>query len=48
MRPLSPTARAAAWLMTGPVGHLASGLADWAVLLWRLANARARGKSLGG
>jgi hypothetical protein len=27
--------RFAAWFITGPPGHLASGLADWAVLLWR-------------
>ncbi|HVP01364.1 MAG TPA: hypothetical protein VMT10_02245 [Solirubrobacteraceae bacterium] len=29
--------------MTGPVGHLYAGLADWAVLLARVARARARG-----
>ena len=27
--------RFAAWFVTGPLGHLASGIADWAVLLWR-------------
>jgi hypothetical protein len=26
--------RFAAWFVTGPLGHLASGLADWVVLLW--------------
>ena len=26
--------RLAAWFVTGPLGHLASGIADWAVLLW--------------
>jgi hypothetical protein len=29
--------RFAAWVITGPLGHLASGIADWAVLAWRLA-----------
>jgi hypothetical protein len=29
-----------AWLYTGPLGHLAAGLADWAALLARLARAR--------
>ena len=27
--------RFAAWFVTGPLGHLASGIADWAVLIWR-------------
>ena len=26
--------RFAAWFVTGPLGHLASGIADWAVLMW--------------
>jgi hypothetical protein len=26
--------RFAAWFVTGPLGHLASGVADWAVLIW--------------
>jgi len=30
------------WLYTGPLGHLAAGIADWAELLARLARARAR------
>jgi len=34
--------RAAAWLVTGPVGHLAGGVADWAGLLTRHVLARAR------
>jgi hypothetical protein len=38
----SPSTRALAWVYTGPVGHLYGGLADWGVLLWRLALARAR------
>ncbi|WP_306765256.1 hypothetical protein [Solirubrobacter soli] len=25
--------RFAAWFVTGPLGHLASGIADWAVLI---------------
>jgi hypothetical protein len=48
MRPMRPHARLAAWLVTGPVGHLAAGLADWAVLLWRVGKARATGRPLGG
>jgi hypothetical protein len=35
-------ARLAAWLVTGPLGHLAAGLADWTVLLWRALRMRAR------
>jgi hypothetical protein len=31
--------RFAAWLITGPIGHLASGLADWGTLV-RAAIAR--------
>jgi hypothetical protein len=27
--------RFAAWFVTGPLGHLVSGIADWAVLIWR-------------
>jgi hypothetical protein len=29
--------RAAAWLYTGPLGHLAAGIADWVELLVRHA-----------
>jgi hypothetical protein len=36
----------AAWLATGPVGHLVAGIADWAVVLSRYVRARARGKRL--
>jgi hypothetical protein len=39
--------RAAAWLVTGPVGHLAAGVVDFAALLARLAWARARGRDVG-
>jgi hypothetical protein len=31
-----------AWLYTGPLGHLAAGVADWLELLARYALARAR------
>jgi hypothetical protein len=37
--------RLAAWVVTGPVGHLYGGVADWAGLLRRLAVARARGRA---
>ena len=46
MRPLPPHTRLAAWLVTGPVGHLAAGATDWAVLFGRYWNARLRGRSL--
>jgi hypothetical protein len=36
--------RLAAWLYTGPVGHLYGGLLDWAGLLARIAWARVRGR----
>jgi hypothetical protein len=35
--------RLAAWFVTGPLGHLASGVADWVALLWRAAARRFRG-----
>jgi hypothetical protein len=35
--------RLAAWLVTGPLGHLWGGLADWAELLARWARSRVRG-----
>jgi hypothetical protein len=34
--------RLAAWLVTGPLGHLGAGLADWAGLLARHLGQRAR------
>jgi len=37
-----PPERLAAWLLTGPVGHLAAGVADWVELLVRLQLARRR------
>jgi hypothetical protein len=41
--------RLAAWLYTGPLGHLASGVADWVALAVRLGRARraARRRSRG-
>lgn len=39
-----PFMRAQAWLVTGPLGHAAGGLADWAELLGRWVLARARGR----
>jgi hypothetical protein len=39
-----PAERAQAWLVTGPLGHLWSALADVAVLLARYAVARVRGR----
>src|SRR3954452_24290958 len=39
-----PASRFRAWLYTGPVGHLAAGIADWAELLAHYAYARARGR----
>jgi hypothetical protein len=35
--------RLAAWLVTGPLGHLWGGLADWFELLARLARSRFSG-----
>jgi hypothetical protein len=32
----------AAWLVTGPIGHLAAGVADWVELLARWCFARLR------
>ena len=39
--------RLAAWIVTGPLGHLYGGAADWLALLGRYAVARARGRELG-
>ena len=40
--------RVATWLVCGPLGHLAAGVADWAVLLvrWRLAARQARRREI--
>jgi hypothetical protein len=34
----------AAWLITGPLGHLAGGAIDWLALAVRYVLARARGR----
>jgi hypothetical protein len=34
--------RLAAWLVTGPIGHLLAGIADWAALL--ACRLRSRGR----
>ncbi|HEU4977235.1 MAG TPA: hypothetical protein VFT50_19260 [Baekduia sp.] len=39
---LRPSTRLAAWVWTGPIGHLYGGLLDWVELLVRLTLARAR------
>jgi hypothetical protein len=39
---LPPHVRIAAWVVTGPVGHLCAGVVDWAALLARHWWARAR------
>jgi hypothetical protein len=39
-----PAAVLAAWLATGPLGHLACGLADVGALVARVAWARLRGR----
>jgi hypothetical protein len=38
------TSRLAAWLVCGPLGHLAAGVADWVELFvrWRLAQRSSR------
>lgn len=36
--------RFAAWLVTGPLGHLAAGALDWGAIGWKVAYARARGR----
>jgi hypothetical protein len=32
--------RLAAWAVTGPLGHLAAGVTDWTLALWRHARSR--------
>jgi hypothetical protein len=43
---LSLKRRLAAWLITGPIGHLVAGLADWVTMLARYWWARAKGMDL--
>jgi hypothetical protein len=40
--------RFAAWFVTGPLGHLVSGVADWVALLWTLAQSRRQGSARNG
>jgi hypothetical protein len=40
--------RFAAWFVTGPLGHLVAGLADWAALMWAAAQARRHGPARSG
>ncbi|MBA2514692.1 MAG: hypothetical protein H0V26_10270 [Solirubrobacterales bacterium] len=42
--PLPPARRLAAWLICGPLGHLAAGVVDWLALLARYGWARVRGR----
>jgi hypothetical protein len=41
---LSALDRLRAWLLTGPIGHLVAGVADWVELLarWQFSRMRAR------
>lgn len=41
-RPRPPHVVLAAWILTGPLGHLYAGVADWITVLARYARARAR------
>ena len=40
--------RFATWLVCGPLGHLAAGVIDWALLLtrWQLAERQARRREI--
>jgi hypothetical protein len=40
--PLPLRVRVAAWVLTGPLGHLWGGVCDWAELLGRYSWARVR------
>jgi hypothetical protein len=42
--PLPLRTRTAAWIVTGPIGHLYGGVADWAELLLRYALSAARSR----
>jgi hypothetical protein len=39
-RPRPPHVALAAWIVTGPLGHLYAGVADWLALLVRWARGR--------
>jgi len=47
-RPLRLPARTrgAAWIVTGPLGHLWAGAVDWAVVAARILWARVRGREV--
>lgn len=45
-RPRPPHVAVAAWVVTGPLGHLYAGVVDWVGLLARYARAQARGQRL--
>jgi len=40
-RPRPPHEVVAAWVLTGPLGHLYAGVVDWGVLLVRWARGKA-------
>jgi hypothetical protein len=44
LAPVPLPRRLLAWLITGPLGHLAAGVVDWAALFVRWVYARARGR----
>jgi hypothetical protein len=44
LRRPAATTRLAAWLVTGPIGHLVAGVIDWVVIMGRYVLARARGR----
>jgi hypothetical protein len=43
-RPRPPHVVVAAWIATGPVGHLVAGVLDWIGAVARYARARARAR----
>jgi hypothetical protein len=45
-RPRPPHVVLAAWIVSGPLGHLYAGVVDWVVVLARYARARMRGERL--
>jgi hypothetical protein len=45
-KPRPPHVVAAAWILTGPLGHLYAGIVDWAQVLASYARARVRGERL--
>ncbi|MBA3746059.1 MAG: hypothetical protein H0W96_01015 [Solirubrobacterales bacterium] len=45
-RPRPPHVVVAAWIVSGPLGHLYAGVVDWVGALARYARARAHGERL--